>query len=41
MFAELLRNKISPIAELSPAQVSQLAHHYNLLHKMEQSFESD
>ena len=33
MFAELLRKKISPIAELSPIQVSQLEHHYNLLIK--------
>ena len=33
MFAELLRKKISPIAELSATQVSQLEHHYNLLIK--------
>lgn len=33
MFAELLRKKISPIVELSPIQVSQLEHHYNLLIK--------
>jgi 16S rRNA (guanine527-N7)-methyltransferase len=33
VFAELLRKKISPIAELSPTQVSQLDNHYNLLIK--------
>jgi 16S rRNA (guanine527-N7)-methyltransferase len=33
VFAELLRKKISPIVELSPIQVSQLEHHYNLLIK--------
>jgi 16S rRNA G527 N7-methylase RsmG len=33
VFAELLRKRISPIVELSPAQVNQLEHHYNLLIK--------
>jgi 16S rRNA (guanine(527)-N(7))-methyltransferase RsmG len=33
VFAELLRKRISPIAELSPTQVNQLEHHYNLLIK--------
>ena len=33
MFAELLRKQISPIIELSPAQINQLEQHYNLLIK--------
>ena len=33
MFAELLRKRISAIVELSPAQLNQLQHHYNLLIK--------
>ena len=31
MFAEVLRRRISPIAELSAHQIHQLEHHYNLL----------
>ena len=33
MFAELLRERVSPIVELSPIQLNQLEHHYNLLVK--------
>jgi len=33
VFAELLRKQISPIIELSPAQINQLEQHYNLLIK--------
>jgi len=33
VFAELLCKRISPIVELSPTQLNQLEHHYNLLAK--------
>jgi len=33
VFAELLRKRISSIVELSPTQLNQLEHHYNLLIK--------